>query len=119
VQMLDVNFPTTDGRTLVMRRYTELGPSKSSWSSNSSSICRRNAESADQGGGKRREGIAGWRSYRCWPAPRAIKERAWLDRAGAAAEGLLLPRIGSLKPASVSFLKRFLENLPITYPELF
>jgi len=26
VQMLDVNFPTTDGRTLVMRRYTELGP---------------------------------------------------------------------------------------------
>ena len=42
VQMLDVNFPTTDGRTLVMRRYTELGPSKSSWSSNSSSICRRN-----------------------------------------------------------------------------
>src|SRR6266516_1564973 len=25
VQMLDVNFPTTDGRTLVMRRYTELG----------------------------------------------------------------------------------------------
>jgi hypothetical protein len=28
-------------------------------------------------------------------------------------------RIGSLKPASVSFLKRFLENLPMTYPELF
>src|SRR6266699_2214259 len=26
VQMLDVNFPTTDGRTLVMRRYTDLGP---------------------------------------------------------------------------------------------
>ena len=26
VQMLDVNFPTTDGSTLVMRRYTELGP---------------------------------------------------------------------------------------------
>ena len=25
VQMLDVHFPTTDGRTLVMRRYTELG----------------------------------------------------------------------------------------------
>ena len=42
VQMLDVNFPTTDGRTLVMRRYTELGPEQSSWSSNSNSICRRN-----------------------------------------------------------------------------
>ena len=25
VQMLDVQFPTTDGRTLVMSRYTELG----------------------------------------------------------------------------------------------
>src|SRR4029077_2015736 len=25
VQMLDVHFPTTDGRTLVMRRYTEPG----------------------------------------------------------------------------------------------
>jgi hypothetical protein len=24
VQMLDVHFPTTDGRTLVMSRYTEL-----------------------------------------------------------------------------------------------
>ena len=24
VQMLDVHFPTTDGRTLIMRRYTEL-----------------------------------------------------------------------------------------------
>jgi hypothetical protein len=24
VQMLDVHFPTTDGRTLILRRYTEL-----------------------------------------------------------------------------------------------
>jgi hypothetical protein len=39
-----------------------------------------------------------------------------------AAEALLLPAgapLRSLKPASVSFLKRFLENLPMTYPELF
>ena len=36
-------FPETEGRTLVMRRSTpSWGPSKSSWSSNSSSICRRN-----------------------------------------------------------------------------
>jgi hypothetical protein len=26
VQMLDVHFPTTDGRTLVLTRYTELNP---------------------------------------------------------------------------------------------
>ena len=26
VQMLDVHFPTTDGRTLILRRYTELTP---------------------------------------------------------------------------------------------
>ena len=40
--------------------------------------------------GKRRAGIAGWRSYRGWPAPRAIKERAWLDRTSAAADAFLL-----------------------------
>ena len=42
VQMLDVNFPTTDGRTLSCAVTPSWGPSKSSWSSNSSSICRRN-----------------------------------------------------------------------------
>jgi len=26
IQMLDVHFPTTDGRTLILRRYTELNP---------------------------------------------------------------------------------------------
>ena len=26
IQMLDVHFPTTDGRTLMLRRYTELTP---------------------------------------------------------------------------------------------
>jgi hypothetical protein len=48
--------------------------------------------------------------------------RARLDRAGAAAVILTpsrCPGIGSPKPASVSFLTRFLENLPKTYPELF
>ena len=26
IQMLDVHFPTTDGRTLILSRYTELNP---------------------------------------------------------------------------------------------
>ena len=26
IQMLDVRFPTTDGRTLILSRYTELNP---------------------------------------------------------------------------------------------
>jgi hypothetical protein len=41
VQML-VHFPTTDGRTLILSRYTELNSEQSSWSSSSSSTYRRN-----------------------------------------------------------------------------
>jgi hypothetical protein len=42
VQMLDVHFPTTDGRTLILSCYTELNTEQSSWSSSSSSTYRRN-----------------------------------------------------------------------------
>jgi hypothetical protein len=31
IQMLDVSFPTTDGRRLVMPRYTEPNPEQESW----------------------------------------------------------------------------------------
>lgn len=41
VQMLDVHFPTADGRTQILSRYTELNTEQSSWSS-SSSTYRRN-----------------------------------------------------------------------------
>ena len=42
VQMLDVNFPTTMAAPWSCAVTPSWGPSKSSWSSNSSSICRRN-----------------------------------------------------------------------------
>jgi hypothetical protein len=32
IQMLDVHFPTTDGRTLILSRYTELNPDQKLWS---------------------------------------------------------------------------------------
>src|ERR1700757_562008 len=44
VQMLDVHFPTTDGRTLILSRHTDMSstPTRSCCSSNSNSICLRN-----------------------------------------------------------------------------
>jgi len=40
IQMLDVSFPTTDGRRLVMPRYTEPNPEQALCSTNSTSSCR-------------------------------------------------------------------------------
>ncbi len=37
VQMLDVHLPTTNGRTLVLSRHTELNPDQGSWSGSSTS----------------------------------------------------------------------------------
>jgi hypothetical protein len=37
IQMLDVHFPTTDGRTLILSRYNSP-PTKKCWSDNSNSI---------------------------------------------------------------------------------
>ena len=42
VQMLDVHFPTTDGRTLILSRYTELNADQKLLALNSSSACHSN-----------------------------------------------------------------------------
>ena len=39
IQMLDVHFPTTDGRTLILSRYTELNADQKIRSNNSGSTC--------------------------------------------------------------------------------
>jgi hypothetical protein len=31
IRMLDVHFPTTDGRTLILSRYTKSTPTRSFW----------------------------------------------------------------------------------------
>jgi hypothetical protein len=48
VQMLDVHFPTTDGRTLMLTRYTELQWSRRCSCNSSTSPCRRNPHPALQ-----------------------------------------------------------------------
>ena len=40
IQMLDVHFPTTDGRTLILSRYTEPDADQNSFSGASASPCR-------------------------------------------------------------------------------
>ena len=46
IQMLDVHFPTTDGRTLILSRYTHPEPDHKLFSNNSTSRCRPNRHRA-------------------------------------------------------------------------